>query len=149
MLWSPHAIAAELRRSSTPRRGLRVCAETIYRACYDHTGGSGLPEGCWRKLPRRYRRRESRGRSAKRPGALSEVRGIAERPPAADGRSEPGHWEGDLIIGERNRTAVVTLVERTSKVHATGRRCPAGTPPTPPPPSPLLWGECHSIWPRP
>ena len=170
MLWSLHVIAAELCRSGTLRRGLRVCAETIHRACYDRTGGSGLLEGCWRELPGRCRCRESRGRAVKRLGALSEVRGIAERSPAAGGRSESGHWEGDLIIGERNRTAVVTLVERTSRFtllavlpggytewllsgSGTGTYwlcCPGGTQPTPPPtPLPTLWGECHSIWPRP
>ena len=44
---SPHALSAELRAE-----GHRICAETIYRACYDHTGAGGLPEGCWRLLPR-------------------------------------------------------------------------------------------------
>ena len=114
MRWSPHAIAAELCQEGSPA-GLRVCAETIYRACYDHTGGSGLPEGCWRKLPRRCRRRKPRSRAAATPGPLGHVRGISERPAAAAERSEPGHWEGDLIIGERNRSAVVTLIERASR----------------------------------
>ena len=114
MRWSPHAIAAELRRNGTTA-DLRACAETIYKACYDHTGGSGLPEGCWRKLPRRCRRRKPRGRAAGTPGALGQVRGITERPAAVAERSEPGHWEGDLIIGERNRSAVVTLIERASR----------------------------------
>ena len=53
---SPHAASAELRAE-----GLSVSAETIYRACYDPTGRRGLPEGCWRLLPRRCRRRKPRG----------------------------------------------------------------------------------------
>ena len=109
--WSPHAISADL-----GVRGLGVCAETVYRACYDHTGRSGLKPGSWNKLPRQRRRRKPRGRceQAKR-SPLGEFRPIADRPAEAAGRSEPGHWEGDLIIGRSNRTAVATLVERASR----------------------------------
>ena len=54
MGWSPHAISADLRAE-----GRTVAAETIYAACYDHTGSRGLPEGSWRCLPRRCRRRKT------------------------------------------------------------------------------------------
>ena len=108
--WSPHAISAGLRSE-----GLVVCAETIYRACYDHTGSRGLPEGSWRCLPRRRRRRKQRGRCTRKPSPLGVFKPIADRPAAASGRSEAGHWEGDLIIGKGNRSAVVTLTERVSR----------------------------------
>ena len=109
--WSPPPISADLRTL-----GLRVCAETIYRACYDCTGRRGLAARSWAHLPRQQRRRKPRGRTeqAKR-SALGEFRPLAERPAKADTRAEPGHWEGDLIIGKANRTAVATLVERTSR----------------------------------
>ena len=98
--WSPPAISADL-----GALGLRVCAETIYRACYDRTGRRGLAERSWARLPRQHRRRKPRGRTeqAKR-SALGEFRPLAERPGEAASRAEPGHWEGDLIIGKANRT---------------------------------------------
>ena len=109
--WSPHAISADLRS-----QGLKVCAETIYRACYANSAVTGLVPGSWAKLPRQRRRRMPRGRleQAKR-SALGQYRPIADRPAEADSRKEPGHWEGDLVIGRANRSAVATLVERTSR----------------------------------
>ena len=74
--WSPPPISADL-----GARGLFVCAETIYRACYDRTGRRGLAERSWTRLPRQHRRRKPRGRTeqAKR-SALGEFRPLAGRP---------------------------------------------------------------------
>ena len=86
MRWSPPAISADL-----GALGLFVCAETVYRACYDRTGRRGLAERSWAHLPRQHRRRKPRGRTeqAKR-SALGEFRPLAERPAKADTRAEPG-----------------------------------------------------------
>ena len=121
-----------------------VCAETIYAACYDHSGSRGLPEGSWRCLPRRCRKRKQRGRHARKPSTLGDFRPI-ERSAAVEDRSEAGHWEGDLIIGANNHSAVATLVERVSRqTLAVG---PTATTPSPPPPrcrlrcaaNPAIW----------
>ena len=53
MRWSPQAINGDLRAE-----GRRLCAETIYAACYDHSGRRGLPEGSWKLLSRCCRRRK-------------------------------------------------------------------------------------------
>ncbi len=113
--WSPHATAADLREA-----GMRVCAETIYRACYANDARSGLPAGTWAKLPRRCRRRRPRSvAQAQKPSPLGEYRPIADRPDDVEDRTEPGHWDRDLIVGKANLTAAVTLAERTSRYTVT------------------------------
>ena len=125
--WSPHAIAADLRAA-----GMSVCAETIYRACYANDARSGLPARSWKKLPRRCRRRRPRSVArAQKPGPLGEYRPIADRPDDIEDRTQPGHWDRDLIVGKANLTAAVTLVERTSRYAVTaalpdGYGAPAG-----------------------
>jgi IS30 family transposase len=47
-------------------------------------------------------------------GQIKEALSIRERPPEAEDRAVPGHWEGDLLAGSRN-THVATLVERSSR----------------------------------
>ena len=114
--WSPHAISADLHT-----RGMAVCAETIYRACYANNNTSGLKAGSWQSLPRGRRRRKPRSRceTAKR-SALGPYRPLTQRPQQADDRSEPGHWEGDLMIGANNASAIATLVERVSRLTLAG-----------------------------
>ena len=113
--WSPHAAAADLREA-----GMSVCAETIYRACYANDARSGLPAGSWAKLPRRCRRRRPRSvAQAQKPSPLGQYRPIADRPADVEDRTEPGHWDRDLIVGKANLTAAVTLAERTSRYAVT------------------------------
>ena len=109
--WSPHAISADVKTF-----GYSVSAETIYRPCYANSPCSGLQARSLKKLPtqRRRRRRRSRCEQAKR-SPLGPYRPLSARPAEAAGRSEGGHWEGDLIIAARNATAAVTLVERLSR----------------------------------
>ena len=110
--WSPHAVSADLKD-----HGAQVCAETIYRACYANNPNSGLKAGSWKKLPygRRRRKRRSRRETAKR-SVLGDYKPLSLRPRAAQDRSEAGHWEGDLMIGANNASAVATLVERVSRL---------------------------------
>jgi transposase, IS30 family len=109
--WSPAQISRWLRRRYPRRRNWRVCTETIYEAVY-----RGLIVPVHRgnlRTGRTYRRRRGRGRS--RDGALKQstsMKSIHERPAAVRSRRQAGHWEGDLIIGAGQRSAIATLVER-------------------------------------
>ena len=88
-----------------------MCTETIYEAVY-----RGLIVPIDRqnlRTGRIYRRRRGRGRT--RNGALKQstcMKSIHDRPAAAKSRRQAGHWEGDLIIGAGQRSAIATLVER-------------------------------------
>jgi IS30 family transposase len=114
--WSPEQIARGLRRQFPDEPARWLCAETIYQAVYRPDLG-GLP----RELPGRVLHLRRRGRlarrhaQARRSGPLTGVNPIAERPAAALERIEPGHWEGDLITGASNASAIVTMVERVTK----------------------------------
>ena len=92
-----------------------VSHETIYQAIYA-AGGRGLPCGLHHHLHHRRRRRRCRrhGEQPTRRSPLGVFRPIAARPEAAAAREEIGHFEGDLIIGERGRSAVITLVDRAT-----------------------------------
>lgn len=112
--WSPRQIAGGLRRMHPGDPSRRVSHETIYRALYV------LPRGELRRellaCPRQgHRNRWPRSRGTKRRERMPEELRIAARPEDAGKRLVPGHWEGDLIKGAANRSAVATLVERKSR----------------------------------
>jgi IS30 family transposase len=113
--WSPLQIAGRLRRmeGDDPRR--RACHESIYVALY------ALPRGELRRslldcLRQGRQARRPRSRGADRRGFVPDDLRIAARPEEIAERLIPGHWEGDLLKGAGNRSAVGTLVERTSRL---------------------------------
>jgi IS30 family transposase len=109
--WSPEQIAGTLRARHPGTPALHASHETIYTAIY------AAPRGSLRRqlvaLLRQGRgARRPRTRGVDRRGSLHDMVSIHLRPPEANERLLPGHWEGDLIIGARNRSAVGTLVCR-------------------------------------
>ena len=109
--WSPAQISRWLRRRYRRRPGWHVCTETIYEAVYR---GLVVPVNAQSlRTGRTYRHRRGRGRT--RDGALKQstaMKSIHQRPAAARSRRQAGHWEGDLIVGAAQRSAIATLVER-------------------------------------
>jgi IS30 family transposase len=113
--WSPGQISRWLRRRYPQRRAWQLCPETIYQALYH---GVIVPPGpASLRTGRTYRRRRGRGRS--REGALKQstaMKSIHQRPAAVESRRQAGHWEGDLIMGAGQRSAIATLVERKTRL---------------------------------
>jgi transposase, IS30 family len=112
--WSPEQIAQALRSEFPGQPQRHVVPETIYQAVYRPDLG-----GLCRELPKALRtgrlRRKPHRRSEERRGRLPNMTMIDQRPDEAADREVAGHWEGDLITGEDNRSAIGTLVERTSR----------------------------------
>jgi len=82
---------------------------------------SVLPRGTVRRellatLRQAHQTRRPRARGPDRRGPMPKMTLISERPPGVATRTVPGHWEGALIKGARNGSAVGTLVERTSRL---------------------------------
>ena len=91
----------------------QVSHETIYVALY------ALPKGELRQeliesLRQGKQSRGPRRRGNDRRGHIPQMASIHDRPAEVEDRQVPGHWEGDLIKGARNQSAIGTLIERQS-----------------------------------
>jgi IS30 family transposase len=94
---------------------MRASHETIYTYVYCLARGSLKKELVSYLRQHKSDRRHSRVSSTKRATAISNLTSIDERPKEVEDRIIPGHWEGDLIVGSRNASAMGTLVERTTR----------------------------------
>jgi len=93
-----------------------ISHETIYQGVYAPKR-HGLPTKVYKMLHRRRPRRRHTGQrhSQQRSSVLGQFNIIHNRPPAAEARAEVGHLEGDQIIGARNQSAIITLVDRKTR----------------------------------
>jgi IS30 family transposase len=113
--WSPQQISGWLKRRYPNAEAMRVSHETIYRTLFVQARGALKRELLAHLRSGRMMRKGRHASTAgQRRGQIKEAVSIRERPPEAEDRAVPGHWEGDLIAGSRN-THVATLVERSSR----------------------------------
>ncbi len=111
--YSPEQIAGTLAVVHPETPSLQVSHETIYTAIYAMPRGELRTQVIgWLRFGHAKRRPRARGQD--RRGRIPDRVSIHERPPEVEERLVPGHWEGDLIKGAHNRSAVGTLVERTT-----------------------------------
>lgn len=113
--WSPEQIAKRLIIMYPNDMDMRISHETIYSYIYI------LPRGKLRRqlissLRRSHKYRRKKNSNRRKTGAIQDYLSIEERPKEVADRIIPGHWEGDLIIGYRNASAIGTLVERTTRM---------------------------------
>lgn len=114
--WSPREIVNRLPEEYPEERTMRRSHETSYRYIYV------LPRGALKtaliqalRPARAYRRKRKPRHHKETRGHIVEMLSIQERPQAVADRTVPGHWEGALILGKHQRTALGTLVERTTR----------------------------------
>ena len=110
---SPEQIAGRLRIRFPARPEMWASTETIYQSLYVSSRGALKREltACLRTG--RTLRKPGR-RTGQRRNRIPDMVNIADRPQEADDRAVPGHWEGDLILGKNNKTAIGTLVQRST-----------------------------------
>jgi IS30 family transposase len=122
--WSPHLIAEVLAADHPDEQTRRVSHETIYQALYVQTRGS-LRADLARHLSTRRTSRKTRTATRRGTSIYANAFTISQRPAEVEDRAVPGHWEGDLILGAGNQSAIGTLVERSTRftilLHLPGR----------------------------
>jgi IS30 family transposase len=112
---SPEQISHRLVKDFADDEGMRVSHETIYQALYFQARGGLKREVAQALRSGRTRRKPHRSPDQRTHRFVDPMIMISDRPAEVDDRAVPGHWEGDLIMGEANKTAIATLVERATR----------------------------------
>jgi len=112
--WSPEQIARRLRLEFPDDESMRISPEAIYQSLYVQGRGALRRELAVCLRTGRALRKPRRRTDGRRERIKDKVM-ISERPAEVEDRAVPGHWEGDLVIGKNGKTAVGTLVERSTR----------------------------------
>ena len=112
--WSPEQVSRMLEREFPGEPEMRVSHEAIYQAIYVQ-GRGALRRDLAARLRTGRALRKPRRKEGERRGKIPGMVMISERPAEVSDRAVPGHWEGDLIMGARNASAIGTLVERSTR----------------------------------
>ncbi|MGW4805035.1 IS30 family transposase [Kitasatospora sp. NPDC004272] len=113
--WSPEQICHALVMEFPDDDSMRVSPETVCQAIYVQARGALRREVALALRTGRTRRKPHRGPRQRTPRFVDEMVMISDRPAEVEDRAVPGHWEGDLIVGARSESAIVTLVERSTR----------------------------------
>ena len=113
--WSPEQIVNRLEMLYPLDMTMRISPETIYSYLYVWPRGD-LRKIVLKCLRRQHKYRRVYGKTRNRNRAIQDFISIEERPKEVADRIIPGHWEGDLIMGRGNASALGALVERTTRM---------------------------------
>ena len=113
--WSPEQIAKRLKILYPDEMNMQISHESIYSYLYIYPR-TFLKKEIIRSLRRAHLQRRTRKPRQKPRGAIQDFLCIEQRPAEIADRFVPGHWEGDLVIGSNNKSAVGSLVERTTRL---------------------------------
>lgn len=113
--WSPEEIANRIKTDYPQDKEMRISHETIYKHIYCLPRGE-LKKELMKGLRQERKMRQSRKYAHYRKQRIQDIISISERPKEVEGRMVPGHWEGDLIVGKEHKSALGTLVERTTRL---------------------------------
>ena len=113
--WSPEQIAKRLRILYPNDKNMHISHETIYAYIYIHPRNN-LKRQLLKHLRRQHKYRRLKNKDRKKSRPIQDFISIDQRPPEVNSRKIAGHWEGDLIMGRMNKSAIGALVERTTRM---------------------------------
>ena len=112
--WSPDQISGRLKDKYPNDPVMSISYEAIYMHIYRHRQTS-LNKKLIKLLPYQKSQRRRANAKTKRGSKIKDIINIKERPKHIENRQEIGHWEGDLVIGKGQKSAIGTIVERKSR----------------------------------
>ncbi len=111
---SPEQIAGRLKQQYPNDPIMSISYEAIYQHIYRHRQ-SYLGKKLIKLLPYHHHKRREKRKFAIKKTRIKDQVSIDHRPKHVGLRKEVGHWEGDLMIGVGQKSAIATVVERKTR----------------------------------